>query len=312
MIAVSVIGFIWLIYRVHTATIDKIIDRLRRRYHRLRWQLYCRTYLRAQWAKVLIACRSVSERRARPHGLPAQLIVSLTSYPPRFPTLPFTLRSLLQQTVRADHVILWIAYQDMPRLPKAVLRLQKAGLKIRATDDLKSYKKIIPALDAFPDAFICTADDEVYYWPSWLEELVRSASPHERVICCHRAHEITRTAQGAFASYRQWNYNTLFRGRSNNLFPTGAGGILYPPGALTHSQADRKAAPICCPHNDDIWLYWMGRRNGAAYQTVGQPRGRDLVTWDGSQECALAFYNVVQSGNDSQIEKIAALYGYPD
>ena len=56
----------------------------------------------------------------------------------------------------------------------------------------------------------------------------------------------------------------------------------------------------------------MGRRNGAAYQTVGQPQPRDLVKWDGSHECALAYYNVVQSGNDSQIEKIAALYGYPD
>jgi len=85
---------------------------------------------------------------------------------------------------------------------------------------------------------------------------------------------LTGTVEGAFASYRQWTYNTPFRGRSKNLFPS--------------------------------------RRNGAIYQTAGQWRGRDLVTWDGSQECALAFFNVAQSGNDSQIEKMAALYGYPD
>jgi hypothetical protein len=102
---------------------------------------------------------------------------------------------------------------------------------------LKSYKKIIPALDAFPDAFICTADDEVYYWPTWLEELVRSANPHERVITCHRAHEIARTAQGAFASYRQWTYNTLFAGDQRTFFrQVQAASCTHPAHSPTREQ----------------------------------------------------------------------------
>ncbi|MFD2440114.1 hypothetical protein ACFSS8_08530 [Paracoccus kondratievae] len=43
-----------------------------------------------------------------PHGLRAPLIVSLTSYPARFASLHLVLRSVLQQTVRADRVILWL------------------------------------------------------------------------------------------------------------------------------------------------------------------------------------------------------------
>lgn len=78
----------------------------------------------------------------RPHGLPATLILSLTSYPPRFGTLSLTLHSLLRQSVKADRTILWIAH--IPLLPKAVTVLQAAGLEIRATEDVRSYKKSSP------------------------------------------------------------------------------------------------------------------------------------------------------------------------
>jgi hypothetical protein len=49
-----------------------------------------------------------------PHNLPGELIVSLTSYPDRFPTLHKTVRSLLSQDMLADRTILWVATR-MPR-----------------------------------------------------------------------------------------------------------------------------------------------------------------------------------------------------
>jgi hypothetical protein len=245
----------------------------------------------------------------RPHHLPAALIVSLTSYPPRYGTLVHTLRSLLLQTVKADHTILWVAYSDFPLLPANVVDLQAHGLEIRPTEDLKSYKKIIPALDAFPDAFICTADDDQYYVRTWLEELVGGVTSSDRIVTCHRAHEITFDSQGRFRPYSQWVHNTRTRGILNSLFPTGASGILYPPGILAHAAEDRKAASSLCPRADDIWLYWMGRRNGAIYKTVG--RWRPLIEWPGSQKIGLWHDNVRQGGNDEQMRKMADRYGYP-
>ena len=106
----------------------------------------------------------------KPHELGAPLIVTLTSYPPRFPTLGATLRSLLDQTVQADRTILWLAEQDLALLPDDVIVLKDFGLEIRTCADLRSYKKLIPALQAFPDAWFATADDDVYYRPDWLEE----------------------------------------------------------------------------------------------------------------------------------------------
>ncbi len=244
------------------------------------------------------------------HQLPAQLVVSLTSYPPRFNTLDLTLHCLLRQTVKADHTILWLAHSDFSSLPKNILDLQSVGLEIRTTDDLKSYKKILPALDAFPDAFICTADDDIYYCASWLEELLGGVSIKDGVATCHRAHEIVFDEQGKFRPYNNWLYDTHFRGKSQNLFPTGGAGVLYPPGLLTHTTQDRMAIFSLCPHADDIWVYWMARRNGITYMTVG--RRRDLISWRGSQNEALWRRNSLPNGNDEQIRKMAERYGYPE
>jgi hypothetical protein len=223
------------------------------------------------------------------------------------------LRCLLQQTIKADHTILWVDHSDFALLPLEVTNLQAAGLEIRTTDDIddiKSYTKIIPALDSFPDAFICTADDDLYYWPTWLEELVENTNLKDHVVTCHRGHEITLDSRGDFKPYNEWNWDIQIRGELKRLFPTGIGGVLYPPGILAHTAEDRSAILNLCPDADDIWLYWMGRRNGAIYKTVG--RWRKLVLWHGTQEHALWHSNVTQGRNDEQIRMMADRYGYPD
>jgi hypothetical protein len=267
-----------------------------------------RQYVRSRWFQLCTAWRWRLKSRGRPHGLPTPLVVSLTSYPPRFGTLALTLRSLLRQTVKADRTIVWIAHGDIPLLPKNVTDLLAAGLEIRETDDIKSYKKIIPALQAFPDAFIVTADDDLYYWPRWLEELVIESNGVDRLITCHRAHEVTFDEQGRMRPYRQWIIDTRFRGKSNSIFPTSGGGTLYPPGTLAHSAEDEAFALRLCPDADDIWLYWISRRCGAIYKTVAD--WREIVAWVGSQSVALDHKNL-QGGNDDQIGKMMKRYGLP-
>jgi hypothetical protein len=246
--------------------------------------------------------------KAKPHQLPAKLVVSLTSHPRRFATLALTVRALLQQTVKADHTVLWVARADRRLLPQEVLDLRAAGLEIRVAEDVKSYMKILPALRAFSDAFICTADDDTYYWPTWLQELVDGYDAGDPAVTCHRAHGITLDAQARPHPYAQWQRNVRPRGKAMHLFPTGCMGVLYPPGTLAHDGEDRKAALELCPLADDVWLYWIGQRNGAQYKTVG--RRRHQITWRGSQQSALWSFNA-RGGNDLQIRHIAKKYGYP-
>lgn len=243
-------------------------------------------------------------RQGRPHGLGGELIVSLTSYPPRFPTLHRTIRSLLDQTVRPDRLILWIAHVDLGLLPKRVNRLQARGLEIRTCDDLLSYKKLIPALEVFPDAFVATADDDTYYPSDWLETLVDGVD--RSTITCHRAHRLVSDGNGKLAPYLDWEFDVQddqAREPSTDLVPTGVGGILYPPHALDPIVTDRSLFQGLCPHGDDLWFYWCARMAGTPCRKVGHRMRR--ISWEGTQDSALWNANE-RGGNDRMIRALQA------
>lgn len=240
-------------------------------------------------------------RGNRPHGLPGELIVSLTSYPPRFATLAKTLRSLLAQDVLADRTILWVEEDDRELLPPNVLQLQQQGLEVRTCPDLRSYKKIVPALREFPDAFIVTADDDLYYPRDWLAKLAGGFVPEEKVIVCVRAHRPARDAKG-FQPYSLWHWGYVTSGEiRDDLFPTGGAGALYPPGCLPPETCDVEAIMRLCPTADDVWLYCMAKRAGARHRQVGGYF--PLVNWDGTEEGGLEHVNVLE-GNDVQLASV--------
>ncbi len=241
------------------------------------------------------------------HGLDSTLVVSLTSYPPRFPTLANTIRSLLDQSVAPDRMTLWLAHEDWDRLPVEVERLQSHGLEILTCDDIGSYKKIIPLLDASRDQFIATCDDDVYYDPQWLATLVQGYGRLDPSIVCRRAHRPKRDAAGRMMPYQSWDWDVInHRISATDIFPTGVGGILYPPGCFADEVTDREAFMRLCPRGDDIWLYWMGRRAGSLYRQSG-PRFR-AIEWPTTQRTSL-FSGNARNGNDIQIRAISEAYG---
>jgi hypothetical protein len=265
---------------------------------------------RDRWLKARLARQWKQRMRSAPAPAPSAnaLVVSLTSYPPRFPTLHLTLQSLLLQNYVDRRVVLWIARQDVAQLPPAVRALTAHGLDIRTCDDTRSYKKLLPALQAYPDATIVTADDDLYYWPEWLQQLVDAAAAAPGDIVAHRIHRIRHSAAGLPLPYRQWEVESQNNETSGLNFPTGNGGILYPPGILSPLVQDREAYTSLCPSADDIWFYWMGRLNGARYRRVDSCH--TLHDWQGSQALSLSKDNVGTDRNDQQIAAMIGRYGY--
>lgn len=111
------------------------------------------------------------------------LMINLTSFPARFETLHLTLKSLLLQDTHFDSLNLWLFAADIKKLPEQVLKLQDYGLSIKPVPaDTRSYKKLIPALTEFPDAFHVTADDDIYYRENWLQELTSQYRGNDKEI----------------------------------------------------------------------------------------------------------------------------------
>src|SRR6185369_14381176 len=124
------------------------------------------------------------------------------------------------QTVKPDQVILWIATEHQADLPESVRELVGQGLIIASCDNaLRSHNKYIHTRRQYPTAFIATADDDTYYWPSWLAELIAEYDPAQRLIPCHRVHKVLLTAEGKPAAYRDWQWESAETAPSAMIFP---------------------------------------------------------------------------------------------
>ena len=245
------------------------------------------------------------------HRLNSELIVSLTSFPLRFAGLHHTLRSLLDQTVAPDRVILWIAVQDMPLLPQAVRELEPFGLSILPVEDVLSYKKLVFALRDFPEAVIVTADDDVFYPRTWLSTLLSGYDEDRPSIVCRRAHRI-KFNDGAFQPYLSWDLDVQDERAltpSKDLAPIGVGGTLYPPGSL-HPDVTRQDLFLkLCPHADDLWFWWMGRRLDTKTRRVGGPFV--LRPIPDTQNASLKQQNM-SGRNDEQLNALVDAFGVND
>lgn len=272
----------------------------------------------ADWFRALKqrhrAARARREIARRPtqgaaHGLKTPVVVSLTSYPVRFPVLAWTLRSLLRQTMRPDAVVLWLAEGDLAALPAEVSALQAEGLQIRPCADLRSYKKIIPALAAFPGSLIVTADDDVYYWPTWLQELVEARRTLGAPVICHRARLVQIGAAGPLP-YESWPKAPKGRQAGPLILPTGVQGVLYDPAAFHPDVARIELFQSLAPTADDLWLYWMHRLGGS--QPVCLGLGQRVLEWPDSQASALQSQNLALLGNDRALAALIGRYGWPE
>lgn len=241
--------------------------------------------------------------------LPGRLRISLTSYAPRFDCLHKTLRSLLCQTIEPDELTLWIAHGDRHLLPHDVLLLADFGVTIRFCEDIRSYKKIIPALLEDQDCFIITADDDVCYPTNWLANFVESYHADNKTVLCQRAHRIRLSPRGNPLPYAEWIHDVAADQPSCLTFATGIGGVFYPPNVFHREVCNESIFMNLCPTADDVWLYWMARLQGARIQRIKGPRR--FTTWKGSQDDALWIENVKGRANDRQIDKLVERFGFP-
>ncbi|MBR1423936.1 glycosyltransferase [bacterium] len=201
-----------------------------------------------------------------------KIIVSLTSYPERMYDLHYCIYSLLTQETKPDEVILWLAKEQFPNrekdIPKQVLDLIKNGLSIKFCEDIKSYKKLIPALREYPNDIIVTADDDIFYDYNWLEKLYNEYEGD--CVIAHRCHRIIIENE-KILPYRNWEKCVIKNNPSFLNFATGAGGIMYPPHCLHKEVANEALFKKLAPKADDVWFWAMSVLNNTKIKTVTEP-----------------------------------------
>ena len=223
-----------------------------------------------------------------------KIIVSLTSFPAAIPYAVQAIRSILQGSVLPDKIVLYLTFSQFGKdgIPQELRQIagSNARFEIRNYDrDIRSYRKLIPALKDFPGAVIVTIDDDVAYHKHMLRDLLRMHGQLPHAVLAHRA---KRMKPGK--PYRRWSkyrwYDFLLKkihaGFTN--IQTGVGGVLYPPHSLKPEMLDVELFTRIAPTTDDIWFWAAAVANGTPIvpvpfghnkpKGVGKPRELSLKT----------------------------------
>ena len=192
----------------------------------------------------------------------SKVIVSLTSYPARIDTVWITVSTLLNQTMKPYKVILWLAREQFPdgKLPEKLVDLQKRGLEIAYCEDLMPHKKYYYTMQKYPEYFVVTADDDIFYPENHLEKLWQGYEKYPGNIICHWSHKIAMDQEGEFVPYNDWENNGEDEPSLLNL-AVGCNGVLYPPKALSEKAFEIAQIKKLALHTDDLWLKCMSALN---------------------------------------------------
>lgn len=255
------------------------------------------------------ASMGVSEKRYCDH----EIIVSLTTYGKRIHSVHLAVESIMNQTLKANRIVLWLGcdFKDKP-LPQTLRMQQKRGLEIRFHKDIKSYKKLIPSLREFPEDAIITIDDDIIYKTDLLESLITAYLQDDSYIYCTRHHRMLLDNNKRLLPYLSWELEERTVGEGNILnFPSGAGGILYPPHALDEEVFDESVFRSICPYADDVWFKAMALKKGTLSKKVRthDPSGNDFLENPEVQDIGLKRINTEgECLNDKQIAAVFRRY----
>jgi hypothetical protein len=240
-----------------------------------------------------------------------ELIVSLTTYGRRLYDVYLTIETLMRQTLKANKIVLWLeeALKEVD-IPLTLTKQQNRGLEIRYCEDTKSYNKLIPALSEFPEAVIITVDDDCLYNFDILENLFTAYMNAPAYIYALRLHRIKLNRKNLPVPYSKWDWE--YRGLDDSVlnFPTGVGGVLYPPHCFPPEVFNKEVFREICGYADDVWFKAMSLMNGVLSRKAysRDKGGKDYLVNNNMQDITLAQKNNDGSKNDIQIKAVFEKY----
>lgn len=240
-----------------------------------------------------------------------EIIVSLTTYGKRFSQVYLTIESLMQQTVKANRIVLWLDDSFKNTFLYPVLKKQMGrGLEIYFYKNIYPYKKLIPTLQMFPEAVIITVDDDAFYDANLLQNLISAYIFDPQYIYFNLGHRMKLNSSGDLLNYNNWDMRVTSLEVSILNFPTGVGGVLYPPHSLHPEVLNEDEFMRICSGNDDIWFKAMALLNGVQCKKVESVNntGFDFIINSKVQDVALYIRNCIQGDNDAYINAVFSKY----
>ena len=215
-----------------------------------------------------------------------KLVVSLTSHPGRINVVDRTIDSILRQSLKPDYVILWLAESQFPQrersLPRSLKKYIKHGLLIKWCEDIRSYKKLIPALKMFPNDIVVTADDDLVFEENWLEALYVSYIKYPD--CIHGHHAYFYQFDDEY-NLKKISINNVCGQLQGTIILGSGAGILFPPQSLYNNCVTDEYMSLA-PSNDDMWWWAMAKLNQTPMLLI-ENKCDNIICIEGTQKDGL-------------------------
>ena len=235
----------------------------------------------------------------------ADYVVSLTTYPARVGNVWRVIEMAANQRGIQDKyaICLYLIKSEFEGidLPAKIKELQARGLTVKFNEEnLKCHNKYFYAFKDYPEKTIITIDDDLQYNHHSISGLIKKNKEYPDCIIYNRGNRILKNEP-----YNNWPFVEKLTCPQHDVFPTGVGGVWYPPHCCNRFVTDMEVIKKTCLRADDLWLNFMSRLNHTKVVQTGL-KSTYMVLPDTSQQTALWLVNndVVQVGNDVQINEI--------
>ena len=240
------------------------------------------------------------------------VIISLTSYAERINVVHLVIESLKKQTYQVDKIVLWLDEAEINRqqLPSALAALEDELFEVRFCPNYKSYKKLVPSLQVFPDAHIITFDDDIIIPANVVGAFVDAHQRHPNTVIASRGRLMITNEHGFFEGYDKW---TLLNNDSEvmapfGILPIGYGGVLYPNGSLDLEVTNVDQFKALADNADDIWFKCMSLLKYTPTLILPRIVSDKFKVIDNTQESALYLTVNTDDRNGKCLQAIAQAY----
>lgn len=242
-----------------------------------------------------------------------RIVVSFTSYPARFDAIPFVIKSLAYQSMKADKIVLYLSKEQCDGVPPVLNELRKYGLEIKmVSGNMRSHKKYLYALAEYPDDIVITIDDDLVYPRNMIKALYLSYKKFPECVSALMVNEIGRMPDGSLDKYVNWK-RVLDRKYhpSNMLMAMTGAGALYPPHLLCAMTFDTDKIKALCFTADDIWMKFMELKSGVkVVHAINQKTESDTLNYIANfYEGGLYIENCTGGKNDKYVQNMTNFTG---
>lgn len=232
-----------------------------------------------------------------------KIIISLTTYPQRINCLSSVIKSILNQSILPDKIIVFAYEKELNILNFSDDIYKNQLIEIRfVKENLKGHKKYFYAFSEFFDDFVITIDDDCLYHQDTIKKLLEYSKLYPQCVICNRGRFIFYQ-DDSFTPYKNWIRNYPIGVPSDFIMATGCLGVLYPP----HWYDDQlfnineiQKEPVLS--NDDVWLKYHELRLGI--KTVITDINKSLNFINNTQNSSLCDYNHKKDYTNQAINKL--------